>query len=247
MPTILYCGDTSLDSAAAYLAGLMTRAGWDFTYVPSDCPLTPAELTPALKLIVLSDYPADNLSEDLQQVVVERVKQGCGLLMIGGWESFHGLGGNWDGTPVGELLPVDISNSDDRFNGDSPQFLFSHQPHPIVDGFPWTERPPLIGGYNRFTVRRDGELLLSVKRFRALLDGESVSLSYVDTDPLLVLGQFGDGLTAAIATDVAPHWVGPFVDWGDERITAQAAGSYEIEVGNLYAGFWTGLLRFLQQ
>ncbi len=31
----------------------------------------------------------------------------------------------------------------------------------------------------------------------------------------LVVGQHGRGRTAALATDVAPHWVGGLVDWGD--------------------------------
>jgi hypothetical protein len=50
--------------------------------------------------------------------------------------------------------------------------------------------------------------------------------------PLLVTGQHGAGRVAAITTDVAPHWVGGFVDWGDARVAAQADGAPAIEVGN---------------
>ena len=32
---ILYCGDTNLEGAASYLAGLMAHCGWAFDYVPS--------------------------------------------------------------------------------------------------------------------------------------------------------------------------------------------------------------------
>ena len=67
---------------------------------------------------------------------------------------------------------------------------------------------------------------------------------------MLVLGAADRGRTAALMTDLAPHWVGGFVDWGDgERVTAQAPGSWQIEVGNLYAQFvanllaWTGQLK----
>ena len=44
-----------------------------------------------------------------QTVIAEHVQRGAGLLMIGGWESYHGLGGDWDGTPIGDLLPVTVS------------------------------------------------------------------------------------------------------------------------------------------
>ena len=46
---------------------------------------------------------------------------------------------------------------------------------------------------------------------------------------------FSRGRVAAFATDVAPHWVGGLVDWGDRIITAQAPGANEVEIGNWYA------------
>ncbi|MHC5115638.1 MAG: glutamine amidotransferase, partial [Planctomycetota bacterium] len=63
--------------------------------------------------------------------------------------------------------------------------------------------------------------------------------------PLLVLGDYGLGRTAAFASDVAPHWVGPFVDWGNKRIKARADGSQTIEVGNWYAEFFANVLQWL--
>jgi phosphoglycolate phosphatase-like HAD superfamily hydrolase len=39
---ILYAGDTRLDGAAAYLAGVLTHAGLLFDYVASDEPLRPS-------------------------------------------------------------------------------------------------------------------------------------------------------------------------------------------------------------
>ena len=49
-----------------------------------------------------------------------------------------------------------------------------------------------------------------------------------------MVGRHGYGRTAALATDVAPHWVGGLVDWGDQRIT-QKVTEDSIEVGNWYA------------
>lgn len=242
-PQILYCGDTSLDGAAAYLAGLMTTWGWNFTYVSSDQPLSDAELTTEYNLVIFSDYPADQADASLQTQIVKRVEAGAGLLMIGGWESFHGLGGDWDGTPIADALPVEISSEDDRRNCDQPVFV---QPagisHPITDGLPWSERPPLIGGFNSFSPKPDSQTLLQSMRFEASFAGANPSLEPSSTAPMLVTGNHGAGRTAALATDVAPHWIGPMVDWGTERVTAGADGAGDVEVGNLYAAFFKNLL-----
>src|SRR5262245_27105406 len=142
---ILYMGDTTLDTAAAYLAGLMAAWDWDFTYVPSDRPLKEDVLEGGPRLFVLSDYPSGRISTELQRRIVEDVKGGAGLLMIGGWESFHGEGGDWDGTPIGKILPVDISDADDRLNCDLPVIVHRVLDHPTVSGLPWDEHPPVIG------------------------------------------------------------------------------------------------------
>ena len=46
----------------------------------------------------------------------------------------------------------------------------------------------------------------------------------------------------ALATDVAPHWVGGFVDWGKERVVADVGDDF-IDVGNWYARFFRQLLQ----
>lgn len=240
--SILYMGDTSLDSAAAYLAGVMSFCGWEFEYFPSDECLPAVALERQWSLFVLSDYPAQRISEPLQREFVRRVEIGAGLLMIGGWESFHGLGGDWDGTPIGEILPVRISSDDDRLNCDHPVFARPSEPHPITDGLPWDERPPLIGGLNRVQAKADGVTVLTAEHFRADFSGDHPNLTPVASDPLLVVGSCGDGRTAALMTDVAPHWVGPLVDWGPDRVSAEAPGAEPVEVGNLYVQFLRQLL-----
>jgi hypothetical protein len=245
---VLYCGDTSLDSAAAYLAGLMSSWGQEFKYVASDRQLNSADVPPECSLFIFSDYPAGQVDSVLQNQIVERVRDGAGLLMIGGWESYHGLGGNWDGTPIGDALPVEIAHHDDRRNCDQPVFA---RPtiitHSITDGLPWTERPPLIGGFNALTSKAESQTLLEAVLFNARLNGDAPCLEKQSTEPLLVVSKYGDGRTAALATDVAPHWIGPMVDWGTERLTAQAHGAGEIEVGNLYAAFFRSLLSWTGQ
>ncbi|NQV25623.1 MAG: hypothetical protein HQ518_14785 [Rhodopirellula sp.] len=247
-PRVLYCGDTSLDGAAAYLAGLMSNWGWDFIYVASDRQLAVVDIPQNCSLFVFSDYPAKQIDIALQTQIVEMVRNGAGLLMIGGWESYHGLGGNWNGTPIAAVLPVDIADHDDRRNCDQPVFARPTSTlHPITDGLPWSERPPLIGGFNAFTPKSDSQTLLQAVRFEARFDGDIVQLRKPSTTPLLVTGTHGSGRTVALATDVAPHWIGPMVDWGTERVSACAAGAGEIEAGNLYAAFFHSLLSWASQ
>ncbi len=247
--SILYCGDTSLDGAAAYLAGLLESWRCPFDYVPSDRALSPADLR-GRRLVILSDFPAAGMDAEAQSALLSAVEGGSGLLMIGGWESFHGAGGNWETTAVANALPVVIQPTDDRLNCDHPVVLRQVAEHASVDGLPWAERPPVVGGFNRFTPKLDSTVVLEADRLRTSYDGGPCngsrwSVETVETHPMLVLGAYGAGPTAALATDAAPHWVGGFVDWGNGRVRAQAVGAEQVEVGDLYARFWRQLLSFL--
>lgn len=243
---ILYLGDTSRDTAAAYLLSLLTHWGWECEYLPSDQRLTGAVLDREHSLIVLSDYPAAKVAGDLMQRVVAQVAEGTGLLMIGGWESYHGLGGDWDGTAVAEVLPVIMQSVDDRQNCDHPVLVRCVVGHPIVDGLPWEKRPPLIGGFNRVTVKPEGTMLLEAVHFDANAEsGQFEFTQQASEDPLLVVGQHGRGRTAAFMTDVAPHWVGPLVDWGPDRVSARLDDVVAVEVGNLYASFLQQLVSWV--
>ena len=113
--SILYLGDTHLHDAAAYLAGLMHGWGWQFDYVPSHEP-TPVEMFDSPRaLVIISDYPAARMdATDPATVTQTSGRRSTGLIMIGGWESFHGLGGDWDGTLVGDVHCPVIIESDRR-------------------------------------------------------------------------------------------------------------------------------------
>lgn len=248
---ILYCGDTSLETAASYLAGVIHHAGWDFDYVPSHEKVTPEIVDQRRSLLILSDYPAQQFAPELQQRVVEQVERGMGLLMIGGWESYHGLGGDWDQTPIAGVLPVEISQKDDRVNFDQPALL-----HPAdwrdekVFGLPWSQRPPTVGGLNRFVAKPDGNVWLRVTSYLPRYARDLGAIQWVqagESIPALVATNHGRGRVAAFASDVAPHWVGGFVDWGASRVTAQAPGAGAIEVGSDYVQFWKQLLAWTGQ
>src|SRR5207247_5342135 len=167
---VLYLGDTSLSGAAGYLAGLMTAFGIGYEYVPSDRAISAADAKPPRKLFILSDYASKMMPTEAQAALLGQVHRGAGLLMIGGWESFHGHGGNWDDTPVGRALPVEISGEDDRINCDQPALLIKSAGHEIVDGLPWDARPPTIGGFNRVIAKPGSETMLMVQRVGAKYD-----------------------------------------------------------------------------
>jgi hypothetical protein len=243
--SILYCGDTDLTTAASYLAGLMTHWGWHYEYVPSHVPLSGQHLDRQHALFIFSDYPASQAAEPWQQTVVERVRDGAGLLMIGGWESFHGMGGNWDGTAIGQALPVDISDGDDRCNFAQGALLLPRDEPELWGPLPWRTQPPAIGGLNRVRPKPEARVALEAHPLKAWRDeGDHWQLVTETPLPALVVGTCGGGRTAALLTDVAPHWVGGLVDWGAARVTAQAPGGAAIEVGDLYASFLHRLLSF---
>ncbi len=237
---ICYLGDGSLGGAASYLAAIMLHHGLEFDYVPSNAQPGPTFGSQAYALYVVSDYPAAQFGDPAMKHVAERVAAGSGLLMLGGWESFFGRLGEYHDTPLMDVLPVIMQTTDDRRNYAQPCLIQKVADHPTVDGLRW-DQPPGIGGFNAITPKPDTRTILSTVRFSVRQTGGEFAFAKVGESPLLVVGQHDAGRTAALATDVAPHWVGGLVDWGDQRVVQQVAGE-TVEVGNWYAGFFRNLL-----
>jgi uncharacterized membrane protein len=237
---VCYLGDDHLAGAAAYLAGIMSHFGLTYDFVPS------AESPPAsfgesrYALYVISDYPAMRFAPEDMVHIRDCVAAGSGLLMIGGWDSFFGRAGEYHQSPLAEVLPVAMMTADDRRNCAQPCLVQKAAKHPILAGLPW-ETPPGIGGYNFVTRKPGTETLLRAVQFRVDFGFGAFEFTPREEAPLLVIGIFGNGRTAALATDVAPHWVGGWVDWGDRRIVQEVGGG-SIEVGNWYAEFFRNLL-----
>jgi uncharacterized membrane protein len=133
-----------------------------------------------------------------------------------------------------------MEQADDRRNCAQPCLIRKVAEHPILENVPW-DQPPGIGGFNAITPKADAETLLSSVQFSVRQTGDAFQFVRKMESPLLVVGQYGRGRTAALATDVAPHWVGGFVDWGGRRLS-QDVGSGFIEVGEWYARFFRNLL-----
>lgn len=237
---ICYLGDGSLQGAASYLGGIMLHFGLSFDYVPSNESPAADFASKQYMLYVVSDYPAARFGPTAMQHVVGRVGQGAGLLMLGGWESYFGRLGEYHESPLAKVLPVAMEPCDDRRNCAQPCLIEKAAEHPILEGLPW-DRPAGIGGFNAWVPKRGAQTLLNSVQFSVCRSGADYRFTPGLTSPLLVVGQHGEGRTAALATDVAPHWVGGLVDWGDRRIVQDIAGEC-IEVGNWYAQFFRNLL-----
>jgi hypothetical protein len=238
---ICYLGDDHLQGAAGYLAAILMHHGLAFDYVPSAESPPPDFTAKAFEAYVISDYPSPRLGHAAMSHIATRVEQGAGLVMIGGWESFHGLLGEYDESPLAAVLPVVMQSCDDRRSFAQPCLIEKVADHEILAGLPW-EQPPGIGGINVLTAKPDSETLLSTVPFSVRRTAETYEFTALSRAPLLVVGQHGAGRTAALATDVAPHWVGGFVDWGDRRIVQGDFGGGTIEVGNWYARFFRNLV-----
>jgi len=159
--------------------------------------------------VILSDIGADSIlfymNRDVAPMGPNRLKlirryvaEGGGLLMIGGWSSFGGWGGQarWAQTPVEEALPVLIKDGDDRVEvPEGCTFERWDTEHPITQGLPVSE-PFVLTGYNRFAAKPDARVL-----------------AWLGEDPAVVVGTYGKGRSMAVATDCAPHWAGTWLNW----------------------------------
>ncbi len=162
---ILYVGDTALREAASYLAGVMQHFRVTFDYVASDQPFPSLERA-GYGAVVLSDYPARMFTGGQLEDLAARIDSGLGLLMIGGWESFTGAGGDYGRTVLRDVLPVALEPADDRVNCPQPCLVELRAPHPTVAGLPFDAVCPGIGGYNRLAAKSGAVEVLSARQFR---------------------------------------------------------------------------------
>jgi len=242
---ILYLGDTSLREAASYLAGVMSYYGITFDYKASGEHFESGLLDGGYRAIVISDYPSKNFTDRQLEQLASCVKEGMGLLMIGGWESFYGAGGEYAESVLKEVLPVRMQFSDDRINCPQPCLVEKNCAHPIVEGLPFDSACPGIGGYNRVTTKPEGLEVLSARRLSVRRETQGYSVNpAAKAEPLLVVGFYGRGRVVAFTSDVAPHWVGGLVDWGDGRVQTCAQGASPVEVGDCYARLFSQMIRW---
>lgn len=199
---------TEYTEAADLLIDALEAAGASVTHQPADValrefPRSTDELD-AYDLVLLSDIGAQTLLLTPQvaagetdvnrcRLLGEWVADGGALGMLGGYTSFAGEGGaaGYARTELADVLPVDIAHHDDRV--EAPEGAI-----PQNRGFEeLPEEWPHVLGYNQLAADPDAEVLATVRE-----------------DPLVVVGEHGEGTTLAYATDCAPHWAPEaFLEW----------------------------------
>jgi len=108
MTKFLYFGDDDMTRAAAYLCGIMTHAGFPFERVDSAQSPTDALLQEPYNAFILSDYPRERFQPGQLETICSAVNNGAGLVMFGGWESYHGLLGEYHNRAVNTDLLISI-------------------------------------------------------------------------------------------------------------------------------------------
>jgi uncharacterized membrane protein len=180
----------------------------------------------------VSDYPARDMNGTTAAAIRKQVENGARFLMIGGWASFNAKGNNYYKHPLSEILPVILSDRDDRLNVPQGLVLF---PDPDLQSqifLNWNE-PPVICGYNQALPVDKAQVLVWMKAIQT--DGTRISLK--KPVPLVIKSRYGKGTVLACLTDLAPHWCGGLVDWGSKRLVLP-----HVEIGDMFLLFIQFLL-----
>jgi len=106
--------------------------------------------------------------------------------------------GGWGRCGLKELLPVQCLDYEDLIESTEGYTADVLLPmHPTISGLDFASLPPILG-YNEVKPRED-----------ALVVAQWAGTGH----PLLAVGQYGEGRTAAFTSDPAPHWGLNFVFW----------------------------------
>ena len=203
----------SYDEGGTPLIQALEAAGHAVDYIPNHlipyrCPTTAREFS-EYDAVILSDVGADtfllhpdtfmrsSMRPNILKELAQYVFDGGGLLMIGGFLSFSGIGGAacYHNTALAKVLPVTMMGFDDRIECPESILPVIETSHPVLAGI-GASWPPFLG-YQRLVAKPD-----------------SVVVMRADQDPFLILGSYGSGRAAAFASDCSPHWGTPtFLAW----------------------------------
>lgn len=181
-------------------------------YAFSRFPSTVEELRENYDVVILSDVGAETLStyplEEGQPLkprpnrmreLAKFIEGGGGLIFGGGYFTYQGRygRGSWYGTPIADALPVEILNVvDDR--QETPEGVNAevlNKDHPVTRGIPW-EDCPVFFGYNKTSIKPEGELLGTIEGY-----------------PFLAVGTYGRARVLAFTPDPCAHWGEYFTHW----------------------------------
>ncbi len=196
--------------------------GLEIGTIPAD-----AETFRKFDVIILGDLDSSYLPAGRQELIAQRVRDGAGLVMLGG---YHSLGpGGYDGTPLGEILPVGLG--DRKIGQVTEEFLPVLTPegvrHPIfaniADFFPTKSGPakepglPPLDGATRVQGARPGATVLA-------------TCAAAGDMPVLAVQPVDKGQTAVFAGDTTRKW---------------QQGPRALDQQSPYLRFWGQLVRYL--
>lgn len=226
--------DASVDVVAFFILRTPTD---DVHASQSDLALIPfpvdelfTEHLPSFDAVVLQDFDAQPYGLEKYLSNLQRyVRSGGGLIMVGGPNSF--VAGGYAGTPLADVLPVDLDGSPSATGADTSPFL----PQWTAEG----RGAPLLGplrdvlgdelpeapGANVLGDVRPGGVVLWSHPTRTTKSGARM--------PVLAVGEEGDGRTVALGMDGA--WQLQFSELGART------------GGRGYGSLWDGLLGWLMR
>ncbi len=159
-------------------------------------------------IYIIGDLDADAIGREQLQELAETISDGAGLVMLGGYHNFDA--GGYATSPLADVLPIkmdplrrmdirsDTKSSDVKRQISGPITIKRTRDHPITDlggadvAETWRSLPELLGA-NRFLGPR-------------VAPGTQVLLETTTEEPLLVVGEYGRGRTAALAIDSTWQW-----------------------------------------
>ncbi|MGL6196325.1 MAG: hypothetical protein ACRC2T_16025, partial [Thermoguttaceae bacterium] len=155
---------------------------------------------------IISDVDADAFKPEELQALADMVKNGSGLMMLGGNSSF-GAGG-YAGTPLESVLPVLIQDVDRQKLGDEPRIdLYIDTPLRAL---------PTEQSKNESMLRLADDPLENDKQWRLLPELEKIrrikpkqaarEILTAGFQPILVQGTFGSGRVLAFAGNTTWFW-----------------------------------------
>lgn len=229
------------DPGVDLITFLILRTPQDLTLVPQDelslIPFPTQELfsqeLPSFDAVLFAnfDYAPYVPRHYLDNLVRFVEEAGGGFAMLGGDRSFS-LGG-YEGTPLERILPVEFSGaapgraySAARFR---PRLTEEGARHPL---FQWLPDPASTRDlWNRLPELEGMNWVLRAKGGAVVLAENPEARTEYGPQPLVALGEYGNGRTLAVACDSLWRWGLPHAQGGGEDAA--------------YRAFWTRALRWL--
>jgi uncharacterized membrane protein len=189
-----------------------------------------SEHLPSFDAVILQDFDAQPYGLERHLPALARyVRAGGGLIMVGGPNSF--VSGGYAGTPLGEVLPVELDASHGAVAADTASFVPVWTD--VARGAPLLaplrgvngDELPQMPGANVLGPVRAGGVALWTHPTRTTRGGAPM--------PILAVGDEGDGRAIALAIDGS--WMLKFSDVGARTS------------GRAYGALWDGLLGWLMR